>query len=92
MEIFYTSLENSNSQPKEEFAYIFSTKKLTEEELTLLENRNRDFLNLFVYYGSDGFSSFFERDMKKKEKSSDPESIFSRSSGFRHTISLHVTL
>ena len=90
-ELFYTSLENPESYPKVEKAYIFSTKKLTEEELTLLENRNEDFLITFMYYGSDGLPSLFDSHMKKIEKSSDPESIFCCSWGHRWTFSLHVT-
>ena len=91
-ELLYTSLKNLKRQPKEEYVNIFSTRKLTEEALTLLENRNREYLNTFYYYGSDGLSSIFDRDMKKIKKSSDPESIFNYSYGYRNTIFLHVSL
>ena len=92
LELFYTSLQNPERQPKEEYVDIFSTKKLTEEELTLLENRNRGYLNTFSDYGPDGVSFYFDSDMKEIEKSNDPESIFSRSYGNRWTIPLYVTV
>ena len=90
LELLYTNLLNPEYQPKEEKAYIFSTKKLTEEEQTLLDNKNKNFINTFYDYGSDGFLSIFDRDMNKIQKSSDPETIFSRSSGYRWTLALHV--
>ena len=100
LELFYTNLQNPERQPKSDqkfvHACLFLTQKLTEEEQTLLENKNRDFLNAFYSYGSDGVPHGhrydFSIDMKAIEKSSDPESIFSCSCGHRHTIDLHVTL
>ena len=92
LELFYTSLQNPDRQPKAEKAYIFSTKKLTEEELTLLENRNREYLNTFLSYRSDRLPANFDDKMKEIKESSDPESIFSYSYGYRETIFLHVTL
>ena len=96
LDLFYTSLPKvrisiyPESQPKEELVDIFSTNKLTEEELVLLESRNKDYLDTFDYYESDK-SSLFTRDMEKIEKSSDLESIFSYSCGQRDTLTLHVT-
>ena len=97
LELFYTSLQNSERQPKAELAYFFSTKKLTDEELTLLENRNKDYLNTFRRYGFDDRfiqwdrpRSLFNDDMKDIKKSSDPDSIFCLSYGHRETIALHV--
>ena len=95
LELFYTSLQNLERQPKEEGVNIFLTKKLTEKELTLLENRDEDFLNTFTYdkyvlYRGPGPSNF-KNDMEIIEKSSDPDSIFSRNYGHRYTIPLNVT-
>ena len=83
---------NPKCQPEAEHAYIFLTKKLTDEETTLLEKRNRDYLKMFSYYRSDPHPHYFDNSMKEIRKSSDPESIFSRSYGFRITLALHVTL
>ena len=91
LELFYTSLQNPERQPKEDYANIFSAQKLTEEELTLLENRNNDFLNTFRWYESDDHT-FFDGLMKEIKKSNDPESIYIWSSGFRLTKALHETL
>ena len=90
LELLYTSLQNSERQPKAERVFIFSSKKLTEEELTLLENRDEDFLNAFPSYRSH--PSVFENHIKKIGKSSDPDSIFTWLSGNRKTIALDVTL
>ena len=92
LELLYNSLQNPERQPKTEYANIFWTQKLTKEELTLLENKNQDYLNTFSRYESGMHPSYFDGDMKEIEKSSDPESIFSWSCGYRTTIVLHVTL
>ena len=93
LELFYTNLQNPERQPKSDYASIFSTQKLTEEELTPLKNRDRYFLNTFsLYHGTFGFSNFNGDFLEAVEKSSDPDSIFSYSSGCRDTIILHVTL
>ena len=92
LELFYTSLQNPERQPKAERARFFLDKKLTEEELTLLENRNREYLNTFLSYRSDRLPANFDDKMKEIKESSDPESIFSYSFGERNTIVLHVTL
>ena len=91
LESFYTSLQNPERQPNEESAYIFLTEKLTEKELTLLENRDDDFLNAFPYYRSGHMHALFKNDMEEIEESSDPGSIFSRNYGHRDTIPLNVT-
>ena len=89
---FIPNLQNPESQPREEYANIFSTQKLTEDELKLLEDRNEDYLNKFNWYrGSGAPFSIFDDDMKEIGKSDDPESIFSQSCGHRNTIGLHVT-
>ena len=91
LESFYTSLQNPERHPKEESVDIFLTKKLSEEELTLLEKRDKDFLNAFPYYRSGHMHALFENDMEEIGKSSDPESIFFRIYGHRDTIALNVT-
>ena len=90
LELFYTSL-NPERQLNEDYANIFAAQKLTEEELTLLENRNKDFLNTFRWYEADDHT-FFDGLIKEMKKSNDPESIFIWSSGYRWTKVLHVTL
>ena len=103
LELLYTSLQNPKRQHitrlnSEDFcgiterANIFSTKKLTEKEVTLLENRSREFLNTFRWYGSEGRPSYFEDDMKQIGTSSDPDSVFTRNLGNRVTKTLHVSL
>ena len=94
LELFYTSLQNPDRQPKAEraYRYIFSTKKLTEEELTLLENRNREYLNTFLSYRSDRLPANFDDKMKEIKESSDPESIFSYNYGYRESFCLHIKL
>ena len=92
LELFYTNLQNPERQIKEECARFFSTPKLTEEELMLLENRDIDFLDSFSLYESDSISNTFDWDMMKIEKSGDLDSIFSRNDGFRQTIHLNATL
>ena len=91
LESFYTSLQNPEIRPKIERVRIFSTQKLTEEELTLLEFRNREYLKTFRLYRSESLLRF-DHDMRRIENSSDPESIFSNCVGYRKTITLHVTL
>ena len=91
LELFYTNLQNPERQPKSDYASIFSTQKLTEEELTPLENRDRDFLNTFSLYDRTFGLSYFNEELEAIEKSSDPDSIFSYSTGCRDTITLHVT-
>ena len=90
LESFYTSLQNPECQLIEEYVEIFSTKKLTEEELTLLENRNREYLSKYISYSAE-FPPHFDRDMKRIKNSSDPESIFCNCVGYRKTITLHAT-
>ena len=86
MESFYTSLQNPKNLPKEQAVNIFLSPKLSEEELALLRSRNSDYLNTFFWYQTNATrSDDFENDMKKIEKSSDPESIFSFSAGDRWT-------
>ena len=102
LELFYTNLQNPERQPTSDQKFVhtsyFSTRKLTEEELTLLKNRNEDFLNTFHSYGSGAHpeslrqAETLDSDMRAIERSSDPESVFSCCSGHRHTIELHVTL
>ena len=92
LELLYISLQNPERQPKAEYVNIFWTQKLTKEELTLLENKNKDYLNTFSRYESGMHPSYFDGDMKEIGKSSDPESIFSWSCGYRTTIVLHVSL
>ena len=92
LELFYTCRQNSESEP-EAGANFFLSQQLAEEEFTLLENRNNDYLNTFnLYYPLGGSSGIFDRDMQIIGKSSDPESIFSRGDGFRWTIVLNITL
>ena len=92
LESFYTNFQNQEPQLKKENASIFTTQKLTEEELKLLKDRDKDYLNKFNWYReSGGPFSIFDEDMKEIGKSSDPESIFSQSCGHRYTIALHVT-
>ena len=96
LEYFYDSLQNPERKPKVEECAGFLTKKLTEEELRLVDQKNQDFLNTFSFYtqldgrSNDGY--LFNNDIEQIKKSSDPESKFSYSSCHRWTFALHVTL
>ena len=89
LELFYMNLQNPDRQHEQEYADIYSTKKLNEEELNLLKNRNKYYLSTFSWYE---YLPNFESDMKEIKESSDPDSIFSESCGFRLTFDLEVTL
>ena len=84
-DLFYTSLQNPEGQPTAEQSYIFLTQKLSEKELTLLKSRNKNYLDTFSWYR---YPSIFDSAMKIIEQSSDPESIYSESIGYRKTIPL----
>ena len=71
------------------------TKKLTEEELRLVDEKDQDYLNTFQFYTQLGGSKsgyMFNNDIEQIKKSSDPESKFRYSSCHRWTSALHVTL
>ena len=91
LESFYTSLQNPERPPKAEHSNIFLMQKLTEEDVTLVENRNTDYFStLWIDY-----NPYMEKSLPYLEKfkeSSDPESIFSYSYGGRWIFALHVTL
>ena len=90
LESFYTCLQNPERPPKAEYSNIFLMQKLTEEDVTLVENRNNEYLNTFWFdYNPD---SEYKKTMEEFKESSDPESIFSYSDGGRSTSALHVTL
>ena len=90
LESFYTSLQNPERPPKAGHSYIFLMQKLTEEDVTLVENRNNEYLSTFVIdYNRD---NEYKKTMEKFKESSDPESMFSYSYGRRSTSALHVTL
>ena len=92
LELFYTSLENPAHQPKEEYVDIFLTKQLTEEELTLLENRNRDFLNTFWMYGP-GMSCYnIDKDMKKIVRPNEIEAFSDTSSEASSEASIEASI
>ena len=91
LESFYTSQRKPGYLPEEESVAFFLAQKISEEEQTLLKNRNKDYLNKFKWYHSDS-SKVFDIDMKKIKKSSDPESIYRWNEGKRLTMNLNVTL
>ena len=54
LESFYNSLQNPESEPKEEaLLHCFVAKKLDEEELRLLNDRNEEYLNTFRCYNQE---------------------------------------
>ena len=99
LESFYTSLQNPERPTKAEYSDIILIQKMTEEDVTLVENRNTDYLSTFYWLSLslsgrliDGFDEYMEKVKKKLNESSDPESIFCYHYGGRWTSALHVTL
>ena len=105
LESFYTSLQNQELPLVAEHSDISLIQKLIEEDVTLVENRNPnylntlgsfDFMNPYAKYIKPYNPTLGPRSvdayLKKFEESSDPESIFSYSAGHRWTQALLVTL
>ena len=91
LESFYSTLHDMGKSFKTDAVQSFFTKKLSEEELKLVSQKDKDYLEEFSYYRNPD-EMIIDRDIQSFKKSSDPYSKYAYSSCHRATFLLTAAL